>query len=96
MSKTTFNFWLDFLLLVIFVSLTWVSVVTRFVFPPPSRAGGWLLWGGTYDQWQTIQFGLLCALAGGVLLHDDALELGLRRQRGRVGQAPWREKEREG
>ena len=69
MSKTIFNFWLDTLLLVLFLSLAAVSAITQFVFPPPTNAGGWLLWGGTYGHWLSIQFGILCTLGLGILLH---------------------------
>jgi hypothetical protein len=47
----------------------WVSAVLRFVFPAPTRADHWKLWGWGYDQWSDFQFGCLCALALGVLLH---------------------------
>jgi len=69
MSKTIFNFWLDTLLMVLFLSLAAVSAITQFVFPPPANANGWLLWGATYGHWLSIQFGILCALGLGILLH---------------------------
>ena len=68
-SKTTINFWLDALLLVIFCLLMWTAVVTQFVFPPATRAEGWTLWGWTYEQWHTFQFGVVAAMAAAVLLH---------------------------
>ncbi|QDT51808.1 hypothetical protein Pan258_59010 [Symmachiella dynata] len=69
MSKTIFNFWLDTLLMVLFLCLAAVSAITQFVFPPPANANGWLLWGATYGHWLSIQFGILCALGLGILLH---------------------------
>jgi hypothetical protein len=56
-------------LLVIFCLLMWTAVITQFVFPPASRAEGWTLWGWSYDQWHTFQFGVVAAMAAAVLLH---------------------------
>ncbi|MEQ8789645.1 MAG: DUF4405 domain-containing protein [Pirellulaceae bacterium] len=69
LSKTTVNFWLDALLLLIFCLLMWTAVITQFVFPPATRAEGWTLWGWTYEQWHTFQFGVVAAMAAAVLLH---------------------------
>ncbi len=63
------NLVLDALLLVLFLALCFAAVVVRFVFPPGQVAKGWSLWGLDYDAWGGIQFGLLAALAGGILLH---------------------------
>jgi len=63
------NLVLDFLLLVIFAAECFSAVVVRQVFPPGPAAAGWMLWGLDYDAWGGIQFGLLSALAGGILLH---------------------------
>lgn len=69
MSWTDINFWLDALLLVLFVALCWCSTVVRFVFPPGPAATGWRLWGADYDQWSGLQFGLLATFALGILVH---------------------------
>jgi hypothetical protein len=69
MSRTILNFWLDLLLLITFLALLWTAFVLRFVFPPAMSAEGWRLWGQSYDQWYGLLFGILCVLAGGVLLH---------------------------
>jgi hypothetical protein len=69
MSRTIINFWLDCLLLLVFLLLVWISVVLRFVFPSPLASEGWTLWGWTYLQWSVLQFNVLCALVLGVLLH---------------------------
>jgi len=68
-SRTDVNFWVDVLLLVVFLTLIWVSVILRFVFPPATVAVGWTLWGLAYDDWVGVQFGVLSALALVVLLH---------------------------
>lgn len=68
-SRTGVNFLLDLALLVVFLLLASVSVVVRFVFPAGTAAAGWTLWGRGFDDWSAIQFGLLCLLAFGVLLH---------------------------
>ncbi len=68
-SKATVNFWLDAALAVIFVALVTVSVLLRFVFPSPTAAAGWSLWGYGYDQWARAQFAILCVLGGGIVIH---------------------------
>ena len=69
MSRTTLNFCLDTILLLLFLTLLWCSVVVQFVFPPGPNAAGWMLWGATYDQWCSFQFGVVAAMALAVLLH---------------------------
>lgn len=68
-SRTMVNFWLDALLAIVFVSLSIVAVIVQFVFPPGVGAKGWSLWGMSYGQWCSIQFGLLAFLGVGVVLH---------------------------
>ncbi|HKI16926.1 MAG TPA: hypothetical protein VKA15_03560 [Isosphaeraceae bacterium] len=63
------NFWVDASVLMVLVTLGWVSAVLQVAFPAPTAADGWTLWGMTYDQWRDIQFGMLCLFAGGILLH---------------------------
>ena len=41
-SKTIINFWLDLLLLTVFLLLCWISVVVRYVFPAATESEGWL------------------------------------------------------
>lgn len=59
-GRTLLNFWLDALLLISVAFLGWVSAMLRFVFPPPTVADGWKLWGWTFDQWHEAQFAALC------------------------------------
>ena len=68
-TKTSFNFWLDVLLLLVFLLLIWSSVVVRYVFPPATMTEGWSLWGLDYLAWTDIQFVTLCLMAATVLLH---------------------------
>jgi hypothetical protein len=68
-SMSVINFWLDAVLLAVFVSLGGISAVLRLVFPPPTTADGWKLWGWGYDQWSDLQFGCLCVLGLLVVLH---------------------------
>jgi hypothetical protein len=69
MSRAVLNFWLDVILLVTFLAGLWSILVIRVVFPPGTTAGGWRLWGLTYDNWFDLQFGLWCGFALSVLLH---------------------------
>jgi hypothetical protein len=68
-SRTLVNFWLDGLLGLLFVALCVVAVIVQFVFPPGIAARDWVLWGMSYGQWCSVQFGLLALLGLGVLLH---------------------------
>lgn len=69
LSRAQVNFLLDALLLVLFCAIMATAVIVRFVFPPGPDAAGWLLWGYTYHAWCTFQFGLIAALALGILVH---------------------------
>lgn len=69
LSRTTVNFWLDTALLVVFVSLGVTAVIVQFVFPPGVAARGWTLWGMSYGRWTALQFGELCLLGVGILVH---------------------------
>jgi len=66
---TLINFWLDALLFVAVASVVWISLVLWFVFPAPTKAAGWSLWGFTYDQWAAAQFVALCIAAALTLEH---------------------------
>jgi hypothetical protein len=68
-SMTVVNFCLDALLLGLFALYGWVLGVLRFVFPVPSAAEGWSLWGWNFDRWWDFQFSILCAFAIGILIH---------------------------
>ncbi len=68
-SKSIINFWLDCLLLVLFLGLVWASAVLRFLFPVGPRAMEWQLWGADIEGWRDLQFVILCLFSLGVLLH---------------------------
>lgn len=68
-SMSVINFWVDLVLLLIVTFLGWISATLRFVFPAPTTAAGWTLWGWNYDQWADFQFSSLCVLAVGVVVH---------------------------
>jgi hypothetical protein len=58
-SMAVINFWLDTCLFLAVVALVWVTVVMVVVFPAPTQAAGWQLWGLGYDQWHNVQVGAL-------------------------------------
>lgn len=68
-NKTNINFWVDVFLLVVFLLLCWCSVVTRYVFPLPTKSEGWTLWGLDYLAWTDIQFTIVCLMLATVVLH---------------------------
>ena len=69
MSRTIVNFILDSILLLVVVTLLFTAAVLRFVFPAPTLARGWRLWGHGYDAWANFQFFLMTVIALAVLLH---------------------------
>jgi hypothetical protein len=69
MSRTIVNFLLDATLLVAFCVLLFSAVIVRFIFPPGPEALGWQLWSLSFDQWASVQFGMVALLALGILLH---------------------------
>ncbi len=68
-SRTLVNFWLDSLLLLVFVLHSIAAVIVQFVFPPGVAAKGWTLWSMNYGQWCSVQFFFLSALAFGIVVH---------------------------
>jgi hypothetical protein len=68
-TKTVVNFWLDTLLLCLFLGLCWVSVVLRYAFPSPFAAQEWRLWGLGYLAWIDVQFAITCVLGAAIILH---------------------------
>jgi hypothetical protein len=69
LSMSVINFWLDTTLLVVLLVLGWEAAVLQFLFPAPTLAAGWTLFGLTYDQWHDIEFATLCTFALGILVH---------------------------
>jgi len=69
MPRTLINFWLDALLLALFLTTLWATFVIRFIFPPGTLAAGWTLWGANFDQWLEFQFVAFCLFAMAILVH---------------------------
>jgi hypothetical protein len=69
MSMALINFWLDAGLLVTIACLGWVTAMLQIVFPAPTAAAGWELWGLTFNEWHNTQFIALCVFALLVLVH---------------------------
>jgi hypothetical protein len=57
------NLWLDAALFVNMILIMWVSTMLHLVFPPPTEAAGWRLWGLSFNEWQRVQFYSLCLFA---------------------------------
>jgi hypothetical protein len=66
---TVVNFWLDATLLVTVSFVGWICAMLQIVFPAPTAAAGWKLWGLSYNQWHDAQFFSLCLFALLVLVH---------------------------
>lgn len=69
MSMAFINVWLDAGLLFTVAFVGWVTAMLQVVFPAPTSADGWVLWGLSFDQWRDAQFFSLCLFAGLVLVH---------------------------
>lgn len=69
MSRSSINFFVDCSLALLLISLLAVSGVVHFIFPAPTVAAGWTLWGLGLDAWSRIQLFALAAFALNVLLH---------------------------
>ena len=37
-----------------------VATIVQFVFPPGTGPRGWALWGTDFNQWSSLQYGLIC------------------------------------
>ena len=45
------------------------AAILYLVFPIGTAAAGWHLWGFDYNQWGSIQFGMLSVFGLGILIH---------------------------
>lgn len=63
------NFCLDATLLVAVLVLGWISAMLQVVFPAPTAADGWILWGLTFNEWRDLQFSAMCVCALMILVH---------------------------
>ena len=68
-SMSVVNFWVDATILSTLLLMIWESAVLQIIFPAPTLAAGWTLFGLTYDQCRDIQFATLCAFSLGILVH---------------------------
>lgn len=68
-SRATLNFWLDTGLMLLFISLAIVATIVQFVFPPGTGAKGWALWRMDFNQWSSLQYGLICAFGFASTIH---------------------------
>jgi hypothetical protein len=68
-SMAVVNFWLDATILAALLLLIWESATLQLILPAPTLAGGWTLFGLTYDQCRDIQFATLCVFCFGILIH---------------------------
>ncbi len=69
LSMAIVNFWLDAMLLATISFVGWICAMLQIVFPAPTTATGWKLWGLSYNQWHDVQFFSLCVFGLLVLVH---------------------------
>lgn len=65
--KTVINFWLDVVLLILFVVQAWMLAVLALVFPRDSTKAN--IWGFTASDWLDSLFVTFCVFAVAVVLH---------------------------
>lgn len=65
--KTIINFWLDAVLLVLFLIQAWLLTVVALVFPRDSNAS--TIWGLTVSDWLDSLFATFCVFSIGVVVH---------------------------
>lgn len=66
--STIINFWLDVVLLVLFMLQAWMFAVLHVVFPRGAGAE-WKLWGATPLDWSEALFTTFCVFAIGIVVH---------------------------
>lgn len=69
MQRATLNLALDAVLLAVCALLVWLCVAVDVLFPPPTQAIGWRLWGLGYDGWARLRLFVAAGFAVLVLLH---------------------------
>ena len=68
-SRATPNFWMDVGLMLVFVSLAIVAHDCADCFFPETGAKERALWGMNFNQWSSLQYGLLCAFVFAGVIH---------------------------
>ena len=66
--STLINFWLDLILLILFLIQAWMFSVLNLVFPRGASAG-WKIWGANALDWSEALFVVFCVFSLGILLH---------------------------
>ena len=66
--STIINFWLDVLLLILFMIQAWMFAVIHVVFPR-GAASDWTIWGATPLDWSESLFLTFCIFAAAIVLH---------------------------
>jgi hypothetical protein len=69
MSRASVNFLVDCCLLLNFVIVLATTLMLRALFPHPTHADEWTVWGLGYDRWANVQFWAVMSMAAVVLLH---------------------------
>lgn len=65
--KTLINFWLDLLLLILFLVQGWMLAIVALVFPRGDTQ--WLIWGAAAADWLDGLWITFCLFAVGVVIH---------------------------
>ena len=65
---TMINFWLDCVLLVLFMIQAWMFAVLHIVFPR-GASSHWTIWGATPLDWSEALMTTFCLFAVGIVIH---------------------------
>lgn len=69
LSRPAWHFVVDVLLFLLLLILIGVSALVQFIFPPPTEAKGWSLWGCDYNAWSALRFFTLSLFAVMTIVH---------------------------
>lgn len=69
MTRSSVNFIVDAVVALLFLCVLGVASIVHFIFPAPSRAQGWSVWGRDLDRWTIIEVVTISLFAIAVLVH---------------------------
>ncbi len=69
MSRSTINFFFDFFLAGLFLSVLTIVSIVHFTFPNAVQASGWTVWGLPYETWYDLELFSIIIFAVCLIVH---------------------------